>query len=409
MAKSMPNDWDYQEQEIDQRRKYAEALRSQGMQPLEQSAVGGQLAPIHWTQGLAKMLQAYTGAKELESVKKERQDMAQRRQTALADTFANYTKASQGSSAEMAPSMARMPNPDGSMQQVETRPAVAPNRGAALAELMKNSDTAPYALQAQMAELGKGPMVVGRSLVDPASGKVIATDSTWQSEQQAAREAKKSELEARLADARLSREDRAALQRELISARRDMADATRSAGREKAPAGYRFSTDGTLSPIPGGPADPRTKTGPDGMPKLTEAQGKANLYQSRATESDKIMSDLEGQYSPLAINAKQGVGKMWAVGGPLETAANAMLPANAQKAEQAQRNFVNAILRQESGAVIADTEFANAQKQYFPQPGDRKEVIAQKKKNRETAIAGLKVMAGPAAKSGGASGEWKDL
>ena len=74
------------------------------------------------------------------------------------------------------------------------------------------------------------------------------------------------------------------------------------------------------------------------------------------------------------------------------------MPGKTQQVEQAQRNFVNAILRQESGAAIADSEFANAQKQYFPQPGDSKQVILQKKQNRETAIAGLQVMAGPAMK-----------
>lgn len=36
--------------------------------------------------------------------------------------------------------------------------------------------------------------------------------------------------------------------------------------------------------------------------------------------------------------------------------------------EQSKRNFVNSVLRNESGAVISDTEFANADKQYFPQP-----------------------------------------
>ena len=81
-----------------------------------------------------------------------------------------------------------------------------------------------------------------------------------------------------------------------------------------------------------------------------------------------------------------------------------MMSAKTQQVEQAQRDFVNAVLRQESGAVIAPSEFDNAQKQYFTQPGDKKEVIEQKRKNRETAIAGLKVMAGPAANSNPASG-----
>lgn len=39
-----------------------------------------------------------------------------------------------------------------------------------------------------------------------------------------------------------------------------------------------------------------------------------------------------------------------------------------QQFEQAQRNFINSVLRQESGAAIADSEFENAKKQYFPMP-----------------------------------------
>ena len=50
---------------------------------------------------------------------------------------------------------------------------------------------------------------------------------------------------------------------------------------------------------------------------------------------------------------------------------------------QAERNFVNAVLRRESGAAIAPDEFKSAEKQYFPQPGDSAEVLAQKKANRD--------------------------
>ena len=53
--------------------------------------------------------------------------------------------------------------------------------------------------------------------------------------------------------------------------------------------------------------------------------------------------------------------------------------------EQAQRNFINAVLRRESGAAIAESEFANARIQYFPQPNDPPEVEL-KRKNRELAI-----------------------
>ena len=73
-----------------------------------------------------------------------------------------------------------------------------------------------------------------------------------------------------------------------------------------------------------------------------------------------------------------------------------MLSPDQQKIEQAQRDFVYAVLRPESGAVVSEGEFENARKQYFPQPGDSEEVIRQKRDNRKTEIAGLGVIAGPA-------------
>lgn len=148
----------------------------------------------------------------------------------------------------------------------------------------------------------------------------------------------------------------------------------------------------------------QTVTMPDGtvvstgapMPKLTEIQAKSQLFGSRAAESDRLIRELEGKYSPAAINAKMGAESVWGVGGALGAAGNMMLSKEGQMAEQAQRDFINAVLRQESGAVIGDSEFANAKKQYFPQPGDSKDVLAQKQNNRKMAIEGLKVMAGPA-------------
>jgi hypothetical protein len=63
---------------------------------------------------------------------------------------------------------------------------------------------------------------------------------------------------------------------------------------------------------------------------------------------------------------------------------------------QAARNFINAILRRESGAVISPSEFAEARQQYLPQPGDLPETLAQKRINRETVIANMKRAAGRA-------------
>lgn len=149
-------------------------------------------------------------------------------------------------------------------------------------------------------------------------------------------------------------------------------------------------------------ADPRAgtatpMTGPDGKimkgkaanRQMTDSQAKANLFGSRMAESHRILNELEGKYSPMAVNAKMSAAEVPFVGGAAGFAGNMMLTTEGQQAEQAQRDFINAVLRRESGAVISKPEFANGQKQYFPQPGDDKKVLEQKRRNRELAIAGM--------------------
>lgn len=132
---------------------------------------------------------------------------------------------------------------------------------------------------------------------------------------------------------------------------------------------------------------------------LTEGQAKANIFGGRMTESDRILRDLEDQgvtNSGLIKGAVQGVAGLTPfVGDKLSDAAGSVmntLPGIAggpssqqQQVEQARRDFINAVLRKESGAVISPQEFANAERQYFPQPGDSKVVIEQKRRNRQIA------------------------
>jgi len=68
---------------------------------------------------------------------------------------------------------------------------------------------------------------------------------------------------------------------------------------------------------------------------------------------------------------------------------NAMQSSERQQFEQSKRNFINAVLRRESGAAIADSEFDSADLQYFPQRGDSPEVVVQKAQNRNTVINNL--------------------
>jgi hypothetical protein len=159
-----------------------------------------------------------------------------------------------------------------------------------------------------------------------------------------------------------------------------------SNAQSRVPAGYRIAADGQgLEFIPGGPADPNAakKAAP------TEFQGKSAIYGTRAQEADRIITSLDGKYSPAAVNTKEAMGRVPLFGGTLEAVGNMALSSSGQKAEQAQRDFINAVLRQESGAVISEQEFDNARKQYFPQPFDSAEVKKQKAQNRRLAIQGI--------------------
>lgn len=144
------------------------------------------------------------------------------------------------------------------------------------------------------------------------------------------------------------------------------------------PAGYERTADGNLKFIKGGPADPDT---PKGKGNLTDTQAKALQFGSRMQEANEIFDALEKDgklfSTPGANNPITG-----GIVNQLNTPAG-------QQLDQAKRNFVNAVLRRESGAAIAPSEFDSADKQYFPQPGDSDEVVKQKRGNRELSMRGI--------------------
>lgn len=148
------------------------------------------------------------------------------------------------------------------------------------------------------------------------------------------------------------------------------------------PVGYRFTPGGKLEAIPGGPAD--AKAAANANKPLTDTQAKALQFGSRMQVSGKLLDDLAagGTNQPgLVKRGAEAVG----VGG----LANWTQSESQQQVDQAQRDFVNAVLRRESGAAISPGEFENAQKQYFPQPGDEPKTLAQKRRNRDLATQGI--------------------
>ena len=120
--------------------------------------------------------------------------------------------------------------------------------------------------------------------------------------------------------------------------------------------------------------------------KVSEAEGKDGLYASRMINAESAFR--EPGVTKSGMSAEQiGKSKVPLIG-------NYIVNSDYQRYDQAKRDFINATLRRESGAAIADSEFANADKQYFPQPGDNPEVLEQKQRNRVEAIRGFASGAG---------------
>ncbi len=130
----------------------------------------------------------------------------------------------------------------------------------------------------------------------------------------------------------------------------------------------------------GAPTNPYSTGG-----KVNEAQSKDQLYANRMFGAERVLRDTEEEGTDFF---QRGLSKLPGVG-------NMLISQKMQSLEQAKRDFVNAVLRRESGAAISSGEFDNAEKQYFPQPGDTKDTIAQKRRNRAEAIKGVAGGGGP--------------
>lgn len=113
----------------------------------------------------------------------------------------------------------------------------------------------------------------------------------------------------------------------------------------------------------------------NGKPQ-TSVQAQVQGYADRTNEADHIINNVGNQFT--------GIGSY--VG---EHLPNFLKSSDRQQYEQAQQDFINSVLRRESGAAISSTEFDRYSKQYFPQPGDSPQVLAQKATNRQTTINNL--------------------
>ncbi len=120
--------------------------------------------------------------------------------------------------------------------------------------------------------------------------------------------------------------------------------------------------------------------------KFTQDETKAAGFASRMATAEKDLNESLKGTDPTGIIS----------GGFQGMLPNVLKGEARQRFEQAQRNFITAVLRKESGAVIGADEFETERQKYFPVPGDSEEVLAQKAESRRQAIQSMQTAAGAA-------------
>ena len=181
----------------------------------------------------------------------------------------------------------------------------------------------------------------------------------------------------------------------------DRADVLGGGGKaaSKAPSGYRWTANGSLEAIPGGPADKGTLGGM-GVGKLTEGQGKDIVYYSRGRDSNELLT--KNGNSLLMTEGAQGARGI--VDSALQSlpllgdsgVVNSLLSPERKQAKQAAAEFLSAILRKDTGAAITQQEFDIYGPMYLPMPGDDRRTLEQKSLAREGALESIKAGLGSA-------------
>jgi len=118
-------------------------------------------------------------------------------------------------------------------------------------------------------------------------------------------------------------------------------------------------------------------------------------YASKAFIHANSMASAQEMLNEFDTTSAKGLNSWWEMGKKgTPFLPSGMKGANLQKQEQAERRFVLAVNRKDSGATITPVEMEEGRLLYFPQPQDSAEVVDQKRLNRDQAIKDAYVQAG---------------
>lgn len=163
--------------------------------------------------------------------------------------------------------------------------------------------------------------------------------------------------------------------------------AREAAAQGKVPAGYRQNPDGTLSFIPGGPADPAAAK----RAAPTEDERKAAGWLAQARNGFKNMEQAIAD-DPSA--SKPGV--IESLPFVVEGIKNTTRSEARQRFNQGASSFAEAALRAATGAGVNKDEAQQKIAELTPQWGDKPEVIQQKREGLDVYLQSLEARAGRA-------------
>ena len=167
-----------------------------------------------------------------------------------------------------------------------------------------------------------------------------------------------------------------------------------AASAGKIPTGYRANKDGSLSFIPGGPADPNTKDG-----KMTEDQAKATGWLIQAENAYGNMKKVTfGEDGKLAKSAKPGIGDALAEIPFMGGLGNRLRSDDRQKFVQGASSLSESLLRAATGAGVNISEAKQKIEEITPVFGDSDAVIKQKFDAIPLYLDSLRVRSGAGAK-----------
>jgi hypothetical protein len=168
-------------------------------------------------------------------------------------------------------------------------------------------------------------------------------------------------------------------------------DQAKNPAADKPPSGYRWTPDGGLAFVPGGPADPAVAR--PAAPTEDERKAAGWLMQANKAYADMLRATTA---NPAA--SKPG----WIESTPLlpEGIKNASRSPERQQFNQAASALAEAVLRAATGAGQNESEARQKAAELTPQWGDGPEVIAQKNESAQMYLNALASRAGRAAPGG---------